>query len=131
MSTGSSQVGAVLSPPCYYISYHDLSYVFCVHRLDSTSEVQEEEKKESVSQDDSEKMTVEPISHLISYRVPSKDLSEVNHNLDHWHQRHSHVVCGEEEERHNKTRYSNRRSLEEVWICHYGLMPFSNLSWFM
>ena len=22
MSTGSSQVGAVLSPPCYYISYH-------------------------------------------------------------------------------------------------------------
>jgi len=61
--------------------------------------------------------TVDSIAQM-PFRVPSTDLTELEHSLDYWHQQHSrqNYSCRThgEDEPQSKVRYNDTGSLEEV-----------------
>lgn len=65
------------------------------------------------------------------FRVPSTDLTELEHSLDYWHQQHSQQNYGcrthGEDEPQSKVRYNDTGSLEEVGnIYTYRRRQFMN-----
>jgi len=87
-----------------------------------------EKLQDTLLQDDPR--TVDSIAQM-PFRVPSTDLTELEHSLDYWHQQHSQQNYGcrthGEDEPQSKVRYNDTGSLEEVGnIYTYRRRQFMN-----
>lgn len=88
-----------------------------------------EKLQDTLLQDDPR--TVDSIAQM-PFRVPSTDLTELEHSLDYWHHKHSRqnydrATHGEDEPQ-SKVRYNDTGSLEEVGIIYmYKRRQFLNV----